>query len=241
MFSLSLVSNGFPPLMQLIILLCSSANYRFPPPISLLPNGGHPMHFSSRRLLRRTSNMQPGSANRIAFGRMQLWHATQVFRPDILQEIVGDLCTTHILQFSKSKSLWFTSILELPTCFHNHDHLKGVCKPTTKGTPPATSQDSFTINVPLVRCCFCLSSQYSTLGEASSWHQQTRHLGWVIHGQNAGRNGRRRFWCLEFVIAVYKRFIWVHLDPFWMQYRSIVFSSMLSIGPWHRECIHLRP
>lgn len=71
----------------------------------------------------------------------------------------------------------------------------------------------------------------------------------VIHGQNAGSDGGsyqftvvkvfftecRWFWCLELMIAVNGSF-----GSSWMQYRSIVSSSMLSIGPWCRECIHLR-
>ena len=122
MFSLSLVSNGFPPLMQLIIVLfCSSANYRFPPPISLLPNGGHPMHFSSRRLLRRTSNMQPGSANRIALEGcscgMQHRYSDQIFFKKLRETYVW---TERIAQpiFFNSRSPSLCDSLQSWSCQH---------------------------------------------------------------------------------------------------------------------------
>lgn len=127
------------------------------------------------------------------------------------------MCSTPIVvPLSKSNSWWFTAVLELPTCFHTCF----IWSTTYQGWVNQLSREHHLQHLKTSSSSMfhwfpvCFSS--FTLGEASSWHRKRRHLGWVIHGQSAGRNGRsyqfvvvkvffaqcHRFWCLELTTVV---------------------------------------
>ena len=59
-----------------------TATCRSPPPISLVPNACHPMHFTSRTTKDIQYATRQCKPNR--FGRMQLWHAPQVYIDQIV-------------------------------------------------------------------------------------------------------------------------------------------------------------